>query len=706
MASSSKYIKLQQNVLLEWDFDSTNLVTEDYQILNDLKLGKRGYMSKTGLNIIEKTAFLIDPIIKKYALVDTTKYNNLKLESYHTSAVQFDRLRIHIPTSYSFVNNGYIGLYMRVYTYDYNNKKVVDLCSYLYDDTLISSSKDFVLNEEFYYDEQSWGKYLTFDIPSVDVVSKQRTSTINTNSPLSNSINSNLSTPNGISETSPIFIEFSYVVSRQDILGSVYYFMSDIFTKSISKVPEYLTLAANIQQASDGDYFEIFGTYGGDNESMDDFVDEVYSKGKKIKLEYEVSLYEENVLMSNQTFTVTENFTKKIWYRPILSFTNTTASIDVTMKVIDLVDNSQFDRLSSISLTKDVFKYGKKVTRIDLSGAWRPKIYNQKQTSIASESPNFERGDISLTSVNYPVISDRVDILVGASPSNDSSFKSMGLAEFIINRYGNVIRFTIASTVDDAGNVTPYNLTKITENSQLYLSFKSDNKSLDKPLWQETDQNDFENGVIIFRIEEQEVPTIKSIGLENKNFNLIVKSNKTGVSSLLYSGKWVDFDDVKFLENSTDSTSAGVSDFADGGISDKDLDALLSNNLNDSNVATLKNPNSNIMVFIEPDTKVKNFDIYLKGLGVNVYLRKPGGNSECLTYFYFILNVSPAVREDIKIQYGVSEVISLPFCIGADTTGTSTVNLQELQNSLKKFNCVNAERVATQDTRQNRPTTF
>jgi len=692
MAISSKYIKLHQNVLLEWTYNSENLKQEDYQVVQDLIMNKRGYMSKTGLNSIANTLFVIDPVVKKYAKVDNSKYNHLKIENYTTSFVQFDKLRIHLPTSYSFANNGYIGMYVRIYTYDYTNKSIVDFSSYLYDDTDLTSSKDLTLNQEFYYDEQSWGKYITYNIPSINEVSKQRTSTVNTNLPTTNSINANLSQSNGISESSPIFIEFSFVVSRQEILGNTYYHMSDIFTKSISKVPEYLNLAANIDQATDGDYFWIYGSYGGNNESMDDFVSEMYAKGRKLKIEYEINLFEENILMNTQTFSVTENFTQKMWYRPVLSFTNTTASIDVTMRIIDLVDDSTIERLSSISLTTDIFKYGKKLTRINIDNAFKPKIYNLKNTAT---TPNIEgSGEITLTKVNYPVISDRLNILIGATPSNDTSYKSMGLAEIIINPFGNTITFNIAIS-DNSGTITPYNLTKITENASITLSFKNDTDFLEKNIWMETDINSFEHGIIVYRIEQSDIPIIKNIGTTNKNFYLTIKSEKTGIRSMLYSGKWVYFDNLTFKNTVTNSTTTEI------------LTTDTSKNLNNfkivgGNDILIKKPeivpifnkkttpNSNAIVFLKSDANVKAFDDYLSKLNVSIYLKKSGGNSETLTYLYYLLNLTPAILENIKQQISVSEIIPIAFNIGVNTTGTKTISTNIIESRISNFKNIKA----------------
>lgn len=689
MPSSSKFIKIHTDVLLEWSYDSTNLKTENYQVVNDLIAEKRGFMSETGYNNPSNTVFVIDPVIKKYAKIDPATYNYLKIETYSTPFVQYDNLRLHLPTSYSFVDNGYIGMYFRVYTYDFNNKEVIDFSSIVYDDTEVDADIKLSLNEEFLYDEQSWGKYFSYDIPSIDAISKQRSSSANSNTPTPNSINLNLTQSNGISETSPIFIEFSFIVSREETLGNVYYHMSDIFTHSISKVPEYLDLAANIQKSKDGDYFEIFGSYGGDNESMDEFIDELNAKGRKVRIEYKVSLYEENVLMNTQTYVVNENFTQKIWYRPVLSFTNTTASVDVTMNIIDLVDDSKIDRFASLSLKKDIFKYGKILTRINIDNAWKPKIYNLKGNSSKNVvTTNIHEGNIDLTKVNYPVISDRIGILASSAPSTSDKYKSMGLAEIIINPFGNTIKFEIASNIDNNGNATPFDLTKILENSTLTLTFKNEENFLEKDIWRETDKNDLENGVVVYRIEQSDLPILKSISADNYNFYLTIKSEKTGVRSMLYSGKWVNFDDVTFLEQNQNTNGIDYGDFTDLGLSKEELKNLM--NTETASAGLNKNPNSNGLILLKSDADVGVFENYLNDLKVNIWLKKPGGNSDCLTYLYFLLNLSPAIMEDIRNQNDVDEVISVPFCLGENSGGNPNINIDKLKDRVVGFNCKNS----------------
>jgi hypothetical protein len=56
------------------------------------------------------------------------------------------------------------------------------------------------------FQEKLWGKNITIEIPSLSEVSGQLTNS----SPKSDSINDNLTSGNGLSMTSPIFIDFIY----------------------------------------------------------------------------------------------------------------------------------------------------------------------------------------------------------------------------------------------------------------------------------------------------------------------------------------------------------------------------------------------------------------------------------------------------------------------------------------------------------------
>ena len=697
-ATESKYITLAQNVLLEYVYDEDNLKKDDYQIINNLSTNNKGYCSKQGLNQQSNQLFPIDTIIKKYAIVDQAKYNFLKIANYETTYLHFDRVRIHLPTTYSFSLNDYVGLFLRIYVYDYDKKETVDLASYIYDDTKVGSDKNLVFNQEFLYNEQQYGKYLTFDIPSSYQIARQRT---NTNTVQGNTLNSNLAL-NGIDPETPIFLDFSWVISRQTVLGSEYYYISDINTKSISNKPEYQTLGVTVEESKNGDYFEIYGTYNQTNEYLDDWVDEMVAKGRKIRIEYTISLFEENFLTNQQTVTVVENFTRKILYRPIITFSNTVASIDVQMNVIDLFDNSKIQRISSIGLKENLSKYGKTLARINIDNAFKPKIYNQKVSNrVDGFGINNNIPDINLTKVNFPVIVDRIKILASASPTTTSEYKSMGLAEIIINPFGAILKFDIAADVKGDGTVVPYNLTKITENSTISLSFKDDTNFLEKSIWQQTNNN-FEIGEIYFKLVENDLPVLKQIRKNNNNFYLTIDGDKSGMKTLLYSGKFVFYEDVTFLagsgsgyydedgnwvsaSNSNDVNGFEVGDFADLGLSKQEIYDLLHGQGNTDTSAS--ETNKNLFIFIHSDSSIDEFENFLSDINADINFKQAGGNSNCLTYMYFILNLSPALITEIKNRPEVMESKEMEFCLGKGKKPTGVINNGDMLNSIAAFNC-------------------
>lgn len=698
MATENKFLRLDPNVLLEWVYNDENLKQENYKILHNYNTGIRTYMSELDLNNSDNTMFPVDTVIRKYAQIDTNKYNFLKVENYAGSDItRYDTVRIHLPSNFSFYDDDYKGFYLRIFSYDKDNKNQFELASYFYDDTLSNSDSQINLNESFLFDGDMWGKYITFDIPSAEAVSKQITN--NTpRIPSPNSINHNLTKGVGLSQNSPIFIEFAYISSKGTVLGTTSYRLSTPYSTSINNSPDFADVGVSIIESEQGDFFEIYGTYNNDNEEFDDYIDDMISLGRGVRVEFDVSLFEENILMNTQTFVITENFAQNLWYRPIISFSNTTALISVEMRIIDTVDSSQVSRYTSLGLTNNIFKYGKKLSKIDISGAYKPKIYNLKSTNTLSNGSSISKlQDIDLTKVNYPVITDRIKILATSSASrNNTEYKSMGLAEIIINPFDNYIKFLLAEDVESDGTATPYNLSKILENSTLSLIIKNDTLVVEKNIFQETDQNDYENGIVVFKIEENEVSSIRKIAKDNKDWFLVIKSTNTNVRTLLYSGKFVMFDEVSFVDN---GSSGGASGFNVGDITDilgnieQNTDDITDSLTSESNV----NRNSNCLIFLNLDADVGIFEDYMASINANIFLKRSGGNVSCGSYVYFVLNLSDALIEDIKIQDGVDEVVVVPFCLGKDTVDTSGVSIDDIRNSVTGFNCDTADRLNQQN---------
>jgi len=541
---------------MEWLFDSEYFVGENYKIITNLNENKkRSFLSTSSLNNKNNNLFQLDSVLKKYTVVNPSKYNFLQEQDYNSSPVQYDTVRIYLPTSYSFSFNNYVGLYLKMFAYGYYNTKIYELSNIFFDATL-NSSQGLSLCSGFMYDEQEWGKYYEFDVPSIDYLSNQRFISTTENTTWINSINDNLTLGEGLSQTGPIFIDFQYLVSSEYVLGTTYYYAAESFRTSFSKSPEYNTLGVTIQESTEGDFFEIFGTYGASNENLDNFVREIENKGRKVRIEYDIYLYEENMQTNMQTVAVTggvnDDFTKKILYRPILTFSNTTAAIKVDMRVIDLVDMSTISRITTIGLDSNIQKYGKKLISLNVSNLNNLKIYNAKPDEIILGKDYFS-GNLTteIIKVNSPQLIE-VGKIMANTPTSSGDYKGMGLLNLIITPFDNIIQFRLgimAQTNSISSNQPEqYDLSTILNNSEIILTFKSDTDSVNKSIYKEAD-NDYKHGIINFKIVENDLPVLKNIFSKGfTNFYLtIIDATKT--KTLLYSGTFSLYENITFVDN-------------------------------------------------------------------------------------------------------------------------------------------------------------
>jgi len=543
----SKRVKLDVNVLLEWVYDDNNVMNDNYTVISNLNEGSRGYVSTKPLNSIDNNLFTVDSVLKRYSKINLEKFNFLQKQDYAGILIPHDKVKIYFPVDYNFPV--YKGFNLRISTLDYTNKNVYTLCNYYYDKALDSNIGTIELITPFNFNEKFWGKCITLDIPSIYNISKDRVVTNTQNIVIPNTINYNLTNGVGLSQSAPIFIDYSFITTSDLVLGSTYYTLGDMYETSVPQQPEYQSLGVEVVESTQGDFFEIYGIFQGTNELLDNFVADLEAMGKKIEINYTVTLYEEGIQSGYpQTFVVTENFAQKLLYRPIIRFSNTTASIDVVMNIFDIVNNSSIERFASIGLTKNIFKYGKTLSRINLdSSIIKPKIYKaMPETLVISGQANVT--EVNLTKVPFPLLYDKYKILVNSTNSINSDYKSNGLLNIIITPFDTVMKFTIAKAIDTTTNApTPYDLSEMTSNASLKLIFTSTGKSLEKDYYIQSDENNFEIGVIIYKINSTDLGVIKEIyskGFKNFYLTLVSSSSKT----LLYSGTFEFYENLKFVD--------------------------------------------------------------------------------------------------------------------------------------------------------------
>lgn len=547
MTLINKKILINNDVLVEWVFDNTNIKSENYSIINNLLDGSKNYISTSNLNNLNNNLIYIDKVTNKLSNINNQDF--IKIQNFSTSLITFDKVRIYFSSEWDF--NSYYGFYLSIYAKNYDNKLNYNFSNFFF--TTDNNPLQFYnYITPFLYNEKYWGKYIEIEIPSIDEVSKQRTITGSFNKATDFTINKNLTNGEGISELSPIFINFAYITSIQELLTDKYYYINDVKNLSINKKPEYVTLGVNIEESNQGDYFEIYGIYNGSNENMDNFVNDLIIRGSRINIEYEISVYEESILTQTQTYKITQNFTNKIEYRPVLKFTNTTALIDVTMRVIDIVNSSIIERNSSIGLTKNVNKYGRKLSSINLESNTiiKPKIYNLKPNNITVNNTKNDITSNNIIKVPYPMLVDKYKILVSNNNNNISTdYQTNGKLRIMITSFDNVINFNIAKNISTLRNkqtkIDTYNLSNLLNNGRLLLVFKSDDEQLEKDIFQEANNN-FPNGVVYYKLSQNDNKILKRIYSKGfDNFYLIIDGN--GNKTQLYSGKFIFYENAKFV---------------------------------------------------------------------------------------------------------------------------------------------------------------
>ena len=556
MSTFSKRIKINTDVLLEFVYDDTNYKSDDYKVLTNLKETSKSYLSTSGLNTQENSLFLVDGVLDKYAKVDTTDFNFLRLQNYSTSLILYDTVKLYFPSGFDFYTD-YLGFYVNVYAHGYDNNTKYSLSNFFYTKDNTDAISIFDLPRPFLFDGKYWVRSIEFDIPSVFDISNQRIISNTINEPNPNSLNQNLTYGEGLGTNSPIFFDFGFITSTQSVLGTQYYFMGDLASFTLPQSPEFNEVGVVVEESSQGDYFEIYGTYMGSNENMDEFAYNEEVKGNKIELEYVVQLYEENIITTNQTYEVTENFSQKILYRPIIQFSNTTAAIDVEMRIVNRVDGSYVSKFGSVGITNSINKYGRTLTRLNMEeGVVNSEIFNVKFKNIMQG--NVTGGDnlLDLVKIPYPVMIDKYRILTkstNASPGTND-YVPNGLLEIVITSFDTIVNFNIAQDINSKGEPMPYNLTELNNNSKILLSFKSDTEKVEKEIYYDAD-NAFEIGNIYFKIEENDYITIRRMYEKGyDNFYLIVSSDSSNTQ--LYSGKYVFYEDLSFVSETTTDDAA------------------------------------------------------------------------------------------------------------------------------------------------------
>ena len=563
----SKFLKVDKNVLIEYKYNKDNIIIEPYNILVNSRDRIQSYVSAdttiTG-NSKQNQLFRIDAVQNKFSKVDTEFYSFLQLKNFGSSTpIRHDRITVHLPINWTF--GEYLGFYIKVYTFDSGNRNQVELSNFYFD--MSDFDQQSLLNftsPPLLFQEKLWGKNISIDIPAVSEVSSQLTN----NRPTDNSLNFNLTNGTGLSLNSPIFIDFHFINGVQVINGISNYILSSPVTTTVSQTPDFERLGLKIENSKNGDFFEIYGTFNGTISEFKKFIDDSVSLGNRYFVQYNITLFEQNIRGKTITVNVTSDFNESIEYRPIIKRSTTTAIIDVEMRLIDAVDDSYIIRRASYGMLQDeVSKYSVNLTKINLKNAFKPKIYNIKNAinpdlvGVANsmgmiginnnpKQPMINRtlnnalinGNgtvVEQVKVPFPVLVEKFNVIAKSDNAvlDSKTFFGFGKIQILLYPFDNVVKFSIATGSED----NPKYL-DLTGYSEIKFVIKNDSNTISFTPFIESGEIDLVNGGLAFKITEAKFPEIKRI--HNSGINVFYITGKNlSTTSVIYTGLFKIFDD-------------------------------------------------------------------------------------------------------------------------------------------------------------------
>ena len=587
MAKISKYLKLDKDILLEYIYDDGNLISEKYKILLDSRDRRQSYIGDsdgTTGNTAANQLFRLDSISGKFAVVDPSYYSYLQYKEYSAGIpVRHDTIKIHTPVNWTF--GEHLGFYIKVYTFDRTTSTTFELSNFYFDMT--NKSQSYLLNyttPPLFFQEKLWGKNISVEIPAISEVSAQ----ISGDFPKENTINYNLTNSVGLNTSSPIFIDFYFVDGIQTINGRTSYILGPKTTTTVPQTPEFERLGLKIEHSSNGDFFEIYGTYNDNIAEFKKFIDDSIKDGHRYYVQYDIITFEQNIRGKTTTVTVHDSFNETVEYRPIIKFSTTTAIIDVEMRLIDSVDDSFLLRRASYGMLQDeVSKYSLNMTKINLVNASKPKIYNVKTNIDASllgktnsmgrtttptgrifngysgqgykNGISISKGKSNQTTgggnngggnngignglggngvqtvevkVPYPVLIDRFNIIAKSDNAviNNNTFYGIGKIRILIYPFDNIVKFIIAMGTNNQPDYLD-----LSGFNEVKMVIKNDANSYDFPLLTSSGEIDLKMGQVVFKISESKFLNVKKIYDSGVNLFYIIGSNGSN-NNVIYTG--------------------------------------------------------------------------------------------------------------------------------------------------------------------------
>jgi len=457
-------------------------------------------------------------------------------------SVWYDTIKLHLRTGYSFNSRGYEG-----FSFQVKVKRQSGEYGYLTSLVYLNSSNYEIQNPQpFTLADSSFSKYIEIKVPSL----------VHMNNPAKNQ---DMATTFFGTSTDSLISSANYEI-KLGLIGEVKtvsgYDYIEIVAENdliLSQEDEFTDVSVKLEEATDGDYFKIYGMKDGSVAGFENYINgRIAESSDDITVFYDIELSEQlglNYINTYRTsFSQVANYDEPIIYRPVILNAGAASSflLRVNMRIYNETDNTQILKVATLVYNKPK-KYGKRMTQINLSGNYSPTVVYNKMTNTQvnrelNQFVNSIRPSVGETKY-VPVALDTYGILAGSTnvtldgtdsiATNEIKYKPEGEAVVSLSKVSdNFIKFSIAKPKGD--NLESISLVNAEDIILIIKSGTIEQQIHHDPNFPDVDLG---KGEVIFKVTKSIATRFdqKDTNVNQDKFYINLKNGVT--ESLLYHGK-------------------------------------------------------------------------------------------------------------------------------------------------------------------------
>jgi len=198
-------------------------------------------------------------------------------------SVLYDTIRLHLRTGYSFSGRGYDG-----FLFQTKVKRNSGVYNYFNSTVYLNSSSFEIQNPNpFILGESSYSKYIEIKVPSLVEMFGAGTS----KNQLFKNTFFGVSGNDSIPTTANYEFDFKLIDGVVTIEGYDYIQLVEGKALTLAQEDEYSNISVNVEHATDGDYFKIYGTYNENQALFENYItSRIATSGDDITIFYEVQV--------------------------------------------------------------------------------------------------------------------------------------------------------------------------------------------------------------------------------------------------------------------------------------------------------------------------------------------------------------------------------------------------------------------------------